>query len=127
MIVAIFLAAVIGTADPVEDAREAVYSTSSTLLVALRSDTQSFDTVQASQAIARSYADIIDSPNIAAAGGQPLGGGTTKDDIKDATSFEPVPQTQLLKISAEDPDPARAQADRRHATRRCSSSTRARI
>ena len=78
-----------------------VYSTSSTLLVALRSDSQSFDTVQASQAIARSYADIIESPNIASDVAEQLGGGTTKNEIKGATSFETIPETQLLKVNAE--------------------------
>ena len=85
-----------------------VYSTSSTLLVALRSDSQSFDTVQASQAIARSYADIIDSPNIAADVAEQLGGGTTKNEIKNATSFETIPETQLLKVNAEAATPERA-------------------
>ena len=85
-----------------------VYSTSSTLLVALRSDSQSFDTVQASQAIARSYADIIDSPNIADEVAKQLGAGTTKGEIKGATSFETIAETQLLKVNAEAPTPERA-------------------
>ncbi len=85
-----------------------VYSTSSTLLVALRSDSQSFDTVQASQAIARSYADIIESPNIAADVAEELGAGTTKGEIKSATTFETIPETQLLKVNAEAPTAERA-------------------
>ncbi len=78
-----------------------VYSTSSTLLVSQRSDNQSFDTVQASQAIARSYADIIESPNIASQVARRLGGTTTKNEIENATTFEVVPETQLLRINAE--------------------------
>ncbi|MDQ3274367.1 MAG: polysaccharide biosynthesis tyrosine autokinase [Actinomycetota bacterium] len=85
-----------------------VYGTSSTLLVALNSDSQSFDTVQASQAIARSYADIIESPNIAADVAEQLGAGTTRNEIKSATSFETVPETQLLLINAEAATPERA-------------------
>ncbi len=85
-----------------------VYSTSSTLLVSQRSDNQSFDTVQASQAIARSYADIIESPNIASQVAQRLGGPTTKNVIEDATTFEVVPETQLLRINAEAADGPRA-------------------
>lgn len=85
-----------------------VYATSSTLLVALRADSQSFDTVQASQAIARSYADIIDSPNIATSVAADLGGGTTYREIKGATSFEAIAETQLLKVNAEAPTAARA-------------------
>ena len=106
-ILVVFLTVVVGTAI-YSKTLEKVYSTSATLLVALRADTQSFDTVQASQAIARSYADIIDSPNIAQLVADRLGGGTTKDDVRDAMSFEPIPQTQLLMVSAEDPEPARA-------------------
>src|SRR5829696_8865577 len=89
-----------------------VYSTSATLLVAQNSssDAPTFDTVQASQAITRSYADIIDSPNIAAQVARQMGQGLTTDDIKDATSFEPVPQTQLLKVSAENTNQDRAKA-----------------
>jgi capsular exopolysaccharide synthesis family protein len=78
-----------------------VYSTESTLLVALRSDTQSFDTVQASQAFARSYADIIESPNIARRVAGELADGTTAGEIEDVTSFEAIPETQLMKITAE--------------------------
>jgi succinoglycan biosynthesis transport protein ExoP len=85
-----------------------VYSTESTLLVALRSDTQSFDTVQASQAFARSYTDIIDSPNIAARVARELGGGTTTKEVEDAMTFEAIAETQLVKIRAEAPTGERA-------------------
>lgn len=107
LIVATALVAVVAAA-VASQLVDKVYGTSSTLLVALRSDSQSFDTVQASQAIARSYADIIDSPNIAADVAQELGSGTTKNEIKDATSFETIPETQLLKVNAEAPTARRA-------------------
>ena len=87
---------------------EKVYSSSSTLLVAVQSEGQTFDSVQASQAIARSYADIIDSPNIAADVAEELGEGTTAREVKDATSFEVIPETQLLKLNAQAPTGARA-------------------
>ena len=85
-----------------------VYSSSSTLLVAVQSEGQTFDSVQASQAIARSYADIIDSPNIAVDVAEDLGGGTTAREVKDATSFEVIPETQLLKLNAQASTGARA-------------------
>ena len=107
IVLATFLVVVLVAAG-VSQVLDRVYSTSSTLLVALSSDNQSFDTVQASQAIARSYADIIGSPNIAAEVAHRLGGGTTKNEIKNATTFEPLPQTQLLKINAEGPSGVRA-------------------
>lgn len=85
-----------------------VYSTSSTLLVAVQQEGQTFDSVQASQAIARSYADIIESPNIAAEVARNLGEGATTGEVESATSFEVIPETQLLKLNAEAPTGARA-------------------
>ena len=79
-----------------------VYETQATLLVALPADTQSFDSVQASQAIARSYADIIESPNIAQLVSSRLGAGFPRSRVASETSFEPVAQTQLLKVSVAD-------------------------
>ena len=105
LIIATFAVAVVSAA-VASQLVDKVYSTSSTLLVALRSDSQSFDTVQASQAIARSYADVIDSPNIASEVASKL--GATKNDVEDATTFEVIPETQLLKINAEAANGARA-------------------
>jgi len=111
IIIATFVIVTVTTA-VVSKTLDKVYSTSATLLVAQTSsnDAPTFDTVQASQAITRSYADIIDSPNIAAQVARQMGQGLTTDDIKDATSFEPVPQTQLLKVSAENTNQDRAKA-----------------
>lgn len=83
-----------------------VYSTHSTLFVTLPTDQASFDSVQASQALARSYADIIGSPNIAGLVARRIGGN--KGDILSSVSFQPVQDTQLLEITAENPSPARA-------------------
>jgi capsular exopolysaccharide synthesis family protein len=83
-----------------------VYITHSTLLIAQRAENQTFDSVQASQTVARSYADIIDSPNIARDVSTRLGGDPGYRSVLDATSFEPVPETQLLKINVEDRNPS---------------------
>ena len=99
---------VLGTTALVSKTLEKVYSTDATVLVALPSDDQTFDTVQAGQAIARSYVDIIESPNIAERVAVRLGGGTTSDAVEESTSFEAVPETQLIKITAESTDPAQA-------------------
>lgn len=96
------------TAAIVSKSLEKVYSTHSTLLVALEANEQTFDSVQASQAFARSFADIIDSPNIAAKVAARLNDGTPFRKLARATSFEPVSETQLLQINAEDPNPRRA-------------------
>jgi polysaccharide biosynthesis transport protein len=102
VIIAMAAAAVVsGTVDD-------VYSTESTLLVALQGDTQSFDTVQASQVFARSYADIIESSNIASRVAVELGDGTTRGAVEEATSFEAIPETQLIKVTAEAPTGGRA-------------------
>lgn len=99
-----------GSAAIVSKTLEKVYDTDSTLLISLPAETQSFDSVQAAQTVARSYADIIDSPNVAQLVAARLADGTTRGQVLDATSFEPIPETQVLKITAEDPDPARAKA-----------------
>ena len=104
IVLAVFLAFTIGTAI-VSKTLPKVYSTDATLFVSLSSE-QSFDSVQASQALARSYADIIESPNIAQIVADRIGG--SKGDIESSASFEPVQDTQLLQINAEDRDPDRA-------------------
>jgi capsular exopolysaccharide synthesis family protein len=107
VILATFLTFVVVTA-VVSKTLDKVYSTHATLFVALAADQQTFDSVQASQAVARSYADIIDSPNIAQRVATRMGGGTTRKEVLDASSFETVVDTQLLQITAEDNDPGRA-------------------
>jgi capsular exopolysaccharide synthesis family protein len=106
LIAAVFLVFVVGTAI-VSKTLTKVYETHSTLFVTLPADQTTFDTVQASQSLARSYADIIDSPNIARLVADEIGGDSK--EIHRAASFEPVQETQLLRIDAEDPDPERAQ------------------
>jgi succinoglycan biosynthesis transport protein ExoP len=107
IIIGVFLAFVVTTA-VVSKALEKIYVTHSTLLVALPADSASFDSVQASQAIARSYADIIESPNVAQLVADQLPDSPDRDDVLAKTTFEPVEQTQLLQISVEDPSAARA-------------------
>lgn len=107
LIGATFLVFVVAAA-VVSKSLEKVYSTHSTLLIGLEADEQTFDSVQASQAFARSFADIIDSPNIAEEVAAAIGDGASARDLGHATTFEPVSETQLLEIHAENPDPARA-------------------
>jgi succinoglycan biosynthesis transport protein ExoP len=107
IVIGVFLAFVVTTA-VVSKTLGKVYVTHSTLLVALPADRASFDSVQASQSIARSYADIVESPNVANLVAQRLPDRMTAQQVLDKTSFEPVEQTQLLNISVEDPSPVRA-------------------
>jgi polysaccharide biosynthesis transport protein len=104
IIVVTFLAFAV-TAAVVSKNLDKVYSTHATLLVALEADEQTFDSVQASQAFARSFADIIDSPNIAARVAQSLGDERDRNQLLDSTTFDPVSETQLLEIHAEDDTP----------------------
>jgi len=86
-----------------------VYSASSTLLVVQTADRQSFDAAQAAQVTARTYADIMSGENFAALVAPQVGGGLTPSKIRSSVSFEPVTQTQLLKVNAEASSPALAQ------------------
>jgi capsular exopolysaccharide synthesis family protein len=86
-----------------------IYQTEAALLVAVPAEAQSFDTVQASQSLARSYAEIARSRNMADRVAEELDDGTSAGDLLDVIQVEPVSETQLLEISAEDPEPERAQ------------------
>jgi succinoglycan biosynthesis transport protein ExoP len=97
---------VVATAAAVSVSLDKVYGASARLLVTISQGAQSFDTVQAGQATARSYSEIIDSPNIAKRVADRL--GADPQNIENAMSFEQIPDTQLIKVSAEAPNPGRA-------------------
>jgi polysaccharide biosynthesis transport protein len=86
-----------------------VYSATSTLVVIQKENAATFDAVQAAQVTARTYADIVSAPVIAAQVASKLGGGTTTSSVSSAVSISPVTETQLLKITAEDRNARRAQ------------------
>ena len=86
---------------------EKVYSTSATLLVVQPRTEQNFDAVQAAQVVARTYSDLAKSDNGAARVARKVP-GTTRNSIRAVVSVDPVPETQLIKVSAEDPRPRRA-------------------
>jgi capsular polysaccharide biosynthesis protein len=91
VLVGLIFVVFVGATAGISKSLERIYSTHATLLVALQADEQTFDSVQASQALARSFADLIASPNIAARVAARLGDGTTARDLGEVTSFEPVP------------------------------------
>jgi capsular exopolysaccharide synthesis family protein len=86
-----------------------IYQTEAALLVAVPAEAQSFDTVQASQSLARSYGEIARSRNIADRVAEELDDDTSAGDLLAAVSIEPLSETQLLQITAEDSSPERAQ------------------
>src|SRR4051812_12949636 len=100
-IVILTFVVVVASAAVVSKSLDKVYGASARLLVTVSQGTQSFDTVQAGQATARSYAEIIASPNIAQEVANRL--GAKEQNIENAMSFEQVPDTQLIKVSAEAP------------------------
>jgi capsular exopolysaccharide synthesis family protein len=87
-----------------------VYSAQSTLLVVQPQKGLSFDTVQATQVVARTYGELLKSANLARRVARRIGGGAKASAIAGAVSVETVPETQLIKLTAEDHAPKRAQA-----------------
>jgi len=85
-----------------------IYSTSATLLVAQPGRISSFDTTQADEEAARSYADVLSSPNFANQVATVFGHGATGKTIQSDVSIAAVAQTQLMTITAEYPTPAGA-------------------
>ena len=102
VVVAAVLAGVVSQALP------KVYSTSSKLLIVQGGETTSFDAIQAAQVTARTYSDVLSSPNIAQRVAQRIGNGVTRSDVENDVSVAPVAETQLLQITAEAGNPARA-------------------
>ena len=86
-----------------------VYSASSTLIVVPNENAATFDAVQAAQVTARTYSDVVAAPAIAAQVARQLGGGASATSVGNAVSVNAVLETQLLRISAEDRSPAKAQ------------------
>ena len=85
-----------------------VYSATATLIVAQPGRISSFDTTQADEEAARSYADVLSSPAFAEQVAAVIGHGTTGKGIQSDVSIAAVPQTQLMNITAEYPTPAGA-------------------
>lgn len=85
-----------------------VYSATATLLVAQPGRASSFDTTQADEEAARSYADVLSSPSFADQVAGVIGHGATGKSIQSDVSIAAVPQTQLMNITAEYPSGAGA-------------------
>ena len=85
------------------------YETSTELLIVQQTQNQSFDAVQAAQVAARTYGSIVTSRNIASLVAADLGPGYSPGDLQQQVSAEPVPQTQLLRITVNDGTAAGAQ------------------
>jgi len=108
IVIATLLAFTVTTA-VISKTLQRVYQAQATLLVVPSQNTASFDAAQAAQQVARTYGEIIGSRNVADLVAIKLADGTTGKQLVPNMAFEPIPETELLKITAEDPDPARAQ------------------
>lgn len=84
------------------------YETSSELLIVQQGDNQTFDAVQAAQVSARTYGNILTSPNIARLVKAQIDSPLTVDELARRVTAEPVPETQLLRVTITDGDPQRA-------------------
>jgi len=86
-----------------------VYSASATLFVGDRSKTSNdFESLQSGQLIARTYAELIQSPTVARRVSNALPGAGSRDDVLAKTEFEPVTDTQLVVITSEAGTPGKA-------------------
>jgi capsular exopolysaccharide synthesis family protein len=84
------------------------YETTATLWVTEGSGVTTFDSVQAGQVLAGTYGKVADNEVIADKVAGELPFEKTGEEVLSSTSFEPVSETQLLKITATDREPVRA-------------------
>ena len=88
-----------------------VYASEATLFVGNRSEaTSDFEAIQSAQVLARTYAELIQSSNVADQVAGELPGDDTADEILERTSFRPISDTQLLVVEAEGDSPEEAAA-----------------
>jgi polysaccharide biosynthesis transport protein len=84
------------------------YEATATLWVTEKGGTAALDAVQAGEVLARTYAKVADSPILAGRVAAALPFEANRGTVQGAMEFEPVDETQLLRITADDGDPARA-------------------
>lgn len=86
-----------------------LYKATATIAVG-QAETQgvSFDSVQANQAYTRTLAKLIGKPTVADAVVARLSFPVTRREASHAMTFAPLQETQLLEVTAEDPDPEHA-------------------
>lgn len=87
-----------------------VYTASSKLLVVQTRHNETFDAIQAAQVTARTYSDVLSSPNIARLVADRLPATTTPGEVNAAVSIQPIPETQLLEVRANAATPVQAKA-----------------
>ncbi len=84
------------------------YEATATLWVTQGRETATFDAVQAGQVLAGTYGKVADSQILAERVATALPFESTGGDVLNAMSFQPVAETQLLRITATSEEPVRA-------------------
>ena len=86
-----------------------VYEAEATLFVGNRSGSANdFEAIQSAQVLARTYAELIQSDNVADRVAEALPGDESAAEILERTSFRPISDTQLLVVEAEGDTPEEA-------------------
>jgi len=84
------------------------YVTSADLLIVQKAPSQSFDAVQAAQVSARTYGAIVTSSTVAQLVADDLESRYTREQLSAKVTADPVPETQLLRITVSDESPDEA-------------------
>jgi capsular polysaccharide biosynthesis protein len=106
---AITLAMIIGAAAAVTFSLARVYSSTTYLLAATTGEGQSdFEATQANQALARTYVELLRTDGTRQAVAAELPFRSTASALARAVRVSAVPQTQLVRITAEESTPSRA-------------------
>lgn len=80
-----------------------VYSASSTLFIGSRQTSpDDFQALQSAQSLTKTYAELIQSENVANRVAAGLPGNPRAGDVLQRVTFQPVSETQLIVITAED-------------------------
>lgn len=87
-----------------------IFETTATLIVAQPGASATFETTQANEEAARSYAQILAGASFAAQVAQQAGHGATGGSVLSNTTIQSVANTALITVTASDPKPTRAQA-----------------
>ena len=86
-----------------------VYEAEATLFVGNQSNASNdFEAIQSAQVLARTYAELIQSENVADLVAEELPGDETAGELLGRMSFSPISDTQLLVVSAEGDSPEEA-------------------
>jgi len=100
VLIATFLTFTVVTAVVSTSVLEKEYEATVTLLVTQPKSQGGFDQVQAGESLAQTYSEVVSSDNVAALVSDRLGGGESTGEIQARIGIDPVPETQLLTITA---------------------------